>query len=191
MSSFLAFLGFEKDFEDNLSSDIGSSIKLISVKKGEVLQKNGDLKAKGFFVKSGLLRSYTIDNKGKEHIFMFGPEGWIVGDMEFHAGAPATLYIDALEDSEIEVIEPSVVEEFFEKIPLEQLPTEIKRMSNRLLVLQKRIIMLMSASVLERYDDFVQTYPHIVQRVPQRMVASYLGVTPEALSKVKSEHLKG
>ncbi len=61
------------------------------------------------------------------------------------------------------------------------------KMAKRLEVLHKRIVMLMSASALERYKHFVQTYPNIIQQVPQKMIASYLGITPEALSRVRKE----
>lgn len=133
-----------------------------------------------YVVEEGLLRSYSIDEKGKEHIFMFAPEGWIIADN--HAPqVPADLYIDALEDSTVIRLSKDINIASINTLPLVR----------RLAVLQKRIIMLMSASALERYDHFVATYPDIVQRVPQKMIASYLGITPEALSKVKGERARG
>lgn len=156
------------------------STTIVSVKKGEILQSSGDFNTKVYVVKSGLLRSYTIDHKGKEHIFMFAPEGWIVGD-SVRAQEPAELFIDALEDSELLVKEKDV----------KQLEPNTESLFKRIGVLQKRVIMLMSATALERYEHFVTTYPQILQRVPQRMIASYLGITPEALSKVKNaDHKK-
>ena len=154
-------------------------MKQISIKKGEILQKSGDLNSKIYQVQSGLLRSYLIDKKGKEHIFMFGPEGWTVAD-NVAPDIPCDLYIDALEDSVITVFPKDIQKES------KNAPAFIKRIA----VLQKRVIMLMSASALERYDHFIQTYPEIVQRVPQKMIASYLGITPEALSAIKSKQLK-
>ena len=150
-------------------------MKQIHLKKGQIIQAKGDLNSKIYQVESGLLRSYSIDHKGKEHIFMFAPEGWIVAD---HASPeePCELFIDAIEDSI--VIQQNKV------IPREpKVPKLIKRIG----VLQKRVIMLMSASALERYEHFLETYPDIVQRVSQKMIASYLGITPQALSKVKRE----
>ena len=144
-------------------------LKRIKVKKGEVLQQSGALDSKIYQVVSGLLRSYTIDEKGKEHIFMFGPEGWTVAD-SVSPNEPCDLYIDALENSEIVVL-PKILEN-----ESKNAPAFIKRIT----VLQKRVIMLMSASAMERYTHFIETYPDIVQRVPQKMIASYLGVTPEA-----------
>ena len=150
----------------------------INVKKKQVLQRTGNLHSKAYIVESGLLRSYTIDENGKEHIFMFGPEGWIVTDYA-SGNEPCDLFIDALEDSVVVQIEKNT-----------DIEIDHKKIINRIRVLQRRIIMLMSASAIDRYQHFVSTYPTIVQRVPQYMIASYLGITPEALSAAKSQHLK-
>ena len=152
-------------------------MKRIRVKKGEIIQRSGELNSKIYHVKSGLLRSYSIDKKGKEHIFMFAPEAWVIGD-NIPPDEPTALFIDALEDSIIVVAKKNIEQE-----------KNVKKLIKRIEVLQKRIIQLMSSSALERYEDFIQTYPDLSQRIPQRMIASYLGVTPEALSKVKSKRI--
>ena len=154
-------------------------MKTIEIKKGTIIQRKGDLNTKIYRVEKGMLRSFSIDNKGKEHIFMFAPEGWIVADGA-DVNLPAELYIDAIEDSTIHVFEKELTHRTLESKPL----------LNRISVLQKRIIMLMSSSAIERYEHFKETYPHILQRVPQKMIASYLGITPEALSKVKGDKLR-
>ena len=148
-------------------------MKRIEVTKGQTLQRVGELNSKVYRVESGLLRSYTIDEKGKEHIYMFAPEGWIIAD-SLSPDQPCELFIDALEDSVIIQTEKDAFA-----------ISETKKLVKRLEVLQKRIIRLLSASAIERYEHFVETYPAIVQRVPQKMIASYLGITPEALSNVK------
>ena len=148
-------------------------MKRIEVKKGQILQRKGDYNTKVYIVKSGLLRSYSIDEKGKEHIYMFAPEGWIMADNVL-LDQPGDLFIEAIEDSILYQNEKGI-----------ETDPEVQKLINRLAVLQKRVIMLMSASGIERYEHFVETYPDIVQRVPQRMIASYLGITPEALSTVK------
>ena len=152
-------------------------MKTIKVNRGQVLQRPGDLNSKFYEVKSGLLRSYTIDDKGKEHIFMFASEDWIMAD-NVGPNTPAEMFIDALEDSELNQREKT-----------EKVEPENEKLIRRIAVLQKRVIMLMSASGIERYEHFVKTYPNIVQRVPQKMIASYLGITPEALSTVKKQRL--
>lgn len=156
-----------------------NTVKETIIKKGHILQRKGDLNSKVYKVKSGLLRGYTIDEKGKEHIFMFAPEGWVIGD-NVPTNQPADLFIEALEDSTIIVF----------KKDLTIINPDINALAKRLEVLQKRVIMLMSATALERYDHFVETYPELLQRVSQRLIASYLGITPEALSKAKGDRLR-
>jgi CRP-like cAMP-binding protein len=153
-------------------------LKKIVAKKGQVLQRKGDLNSKVYQVEAGLLRSYSIDEKGKEHIFMFAPEGWIIAD-NLSTDEPCQLFIDALENSTI-----------IQRVKDIDNEHEAQKLLNRIGVLQKRVIMLMSASAIERYEHFVETYPDIVQRVPQKMIASYLGITPEALSTVKKMRLR-
>lgn len=145
------------------------------VKKGEILQREGELSTSVFYVKSGLLRSYTIDSKGKEHIFMFGSEGWLVADNVVQ-GEKGELFIDALEDSIVIPISKN-----------DPPKSDMQKLIKRIGVLQKRIIMLMSSTAKERYEFFLETYPELPNRVPQRMIASYLGITPESLSKIRGE----
>lgn len=153
-------------------------MKKIQVAKGQILQRKGDLNTKVYQVESGLLRSYLIDEKGKEHIYMFAPENWIIADSVSKQN-PCELFIDALEDSIIIQREKNI-----------EAITNQQKLINRLETLQNRIIMLMSASAIQRYEHFIETYPDIVQRVPQKMIASYLGITPEALSTVKRLRIK-
>lgn len=120
------------------------------------------------------MRSYSIDDKGKEHIYMFAPENWIIAD-NCDAKLPCELFIDALEDSVV------IISEKVEAIQ----NANVNSLVNRLSTLQHRIIKLMSSNAIERYEHFIETYPNILQRVPQRMIASYLGITPEALSRVR------
>lgn len=152
-------------------------MKRVTFKKGQIVQATGEMDSKIYVVLSGLLRSFYVDEKGKEHIFMFAPERWTIADST-PPDWPSELFIEALEDTTAVMIKK------------EKENRDYKKLIKRLNVLQKRIIMLMSASAIERYEHFIQTYPDIVQRVPQRMIASYLGITPEALSKVKGERKK-
>lgn len=107
---------------------------------------------------------------------MFAPENWIITD-NCEGDFPCDLYIDAIEDSTI-----TLTEKDFTK-----LTSDRKSLVKRINVLQKRVIMLMSSPAVESYQHFVETDPDIIQRVPQRMIASYLGITPEALSRLRKE----
>lgn len=185
MNSILDHMMADFPLGENDLKLLQSKIKTKQVAKGEILLMKGELSNDFYFVKSGLLRSYVIDDNGKEHIFMFAPEGWIIADNVSNAiQAPSELFIDALEASVIEVCN----KHFFEEAMAQHSQvgaTGTKKLINRMAVLQKRVIMLMSASAMQRYEHFLETYPNIVQRVTQKMIASYLGITPEALSKIR------
>lgn len=154
--------------------------------RGEILQRAGDEVIKMFFVKEGLLRSYTIDEKGKEHNFMFASEGWIISDIEsMEFKEPALLFIEAVEPSVVVQLNPlQVMESSFQNMDLKEL---IVPLFKRVAVMQRRIILLMSAPAKQRYLHFIESYPQLPNRLPQRMIASYLGITPEALSKIRGE----
>ncbi|UTW63796.1 Crp/Fnr family transcriptional regulator [bacterium SCSIO 12741] len=154
-------------------------MKTVQVKKGQILQHEGDINNRVYEVVSGLLRSYTIDEKGKEHIFMFAPEGWIIADA-VPMDEPCEFFIEALEDTSVVIRDKD----------LSQTTLNSHAIARRMLVLQRRIIMLMSFSGLQRYEHFIKTYPDLTQRVSQRMIASYLGITPEALSKAKGDQIR-
>lgn len=192
--NFIKHLNLEETLSEKELENLRSLVRVEKIAKGTVLQSKGDLKRKSYFVNSGLLRSYTIDEKGKEHIFMFAPENWIISDLEVtDDGECANLYIDSIEDCEIEVIDTKAINGLHGDLRLKHSATfavESERLFKRIAVLQKRVLMLLSATAIERYEEFVKTYPSIIQRVPQKMIASYLGVTPEALSKLKGQLLK-
>ena len=175
---FLCLVFCESDFKW-LIKKAQRGMKRISIKRGEIIQHKGDLNHKIYVVTSGLLRSYAIDKNGKENIFAFACEGWTIADS--HApDVPCQLYIDALEDSVVTVHNKDL------KLEEKNVGSLIKRLA----VLQNRVIMLLSTNAIERYEHFITTYPEITQRVPQKMIASFLGVNPETLSAAKSRWAK-
>ena len=173
-----------ENFNDILNLDSNAKIKVY--KKGEILQREGVRNSHSFFVKKGLLRSYTIDDKGKEHIFMFAPEGWVIADIESQEyEQPSALFIDCLENSEVYVIDKNT---FLQSdLSKDQLKKNVNLLSRRIATLQRRVLMLMSASAQTRYESFLVKYPELPNRIPQRMIASYLGITPQALSSIRGE----
>ena len=164
-------------------------INHLQIKKNQILQTPGSIATKAYYVKSGLLRSYLIDNNGKIHIFMFAPEGWIISDIESHTlSEPSKLFIDTLEDSiVIEIRQLSLASFTSENKENIQI---IQKLFRRISVLQKRVILLMSAPAKQRYKHFLETYPQLANRIPQKMIASYLGITPEALSSIRRKILE-
>ena len=168
--------------QDILSID--KNAKTLHFKKGEILQHTGENKTIAYFIKKGLLRSYTIDEKGKEHIYMFASEGWLMSDIESQEfEQPTQLFIDCLEDTEVIAFDRRCFK--IANLSQDQLKENNNLLARRVAVLQRRVIMLMSASAEERYHRFLETYPELPNRVPQRMIASYLGITPQALSTIR------
>ncbi len=153
----------------------------LKIPKGQIIQYKGDTNSKIYLVKKGLLRSYSVDGKGREHIFMFAREGQLIGDATL-PDEPCQLFIDTLEDSELIVREKNIVKD--------AKPNTFKMLVQCIVHLQERVIMLMSVSAIERYTHFEKMHPELIQRLPQRTIAAYLGITPEALSKIKGNRAK-
>ena len=158
--------------------------------KGEFLLREGDVLKYGAFVCKGFLRSYIIDNKGKEHIIQFAPENWWISDKGAGAeGTKASCFIDAIEDSDILLVDQAGHFKMLEQVPAYSRSFQAG-MQKRSAAKDKRIVHSLVADAEERYNDFMQTYPSIAQRVPQHMLASYLGIAPETLSRVRRKSMR-
>ena len=121
--------------------------------KGDILQREGGNCSKAFFVNKGLLRSYTIDDKGKEHVFMFAPEKWVIADIESQElNQQAKLFIDCVEASEVIILDRRLL--IKSELNIDQLKNNVNLLSRRVAVLQRRVIMLMSASAKDWYELF-------------------------------------
>ena len=154
------------------------------VKRKQLILEEGDVNNKVTFVTSGCLRSYAVDKNGTEHVLQFAPAGWWITDMRsFTTGQPARLNIDAIEDSEYIYISKADFEELNIRIPkFEHYNRVIGQ--NALATYQHRQIDNVTLSAMERYANFCQLYPSLIKTLPQKLVASYIGVTPEFLSKM-------
>lgn len=155
------------------------------LRKKQYLLQEGDVCKFVAFVEKGVLRSYTIAEKGTEHILQFALEGWLISDLySFLTAEPANYTIDAIEDCELVLISKNAHEELLKTLP--KYETWIRlQITGAYIALQRRLTSIISLSLEERYESFTSIYPHIVQRVPQHMIASYMGLTPETLSRVR------
>ena len=156
------------------------------VKKGEFLLREGEMTRYSIFVASGCLRTYTIDDNGKEHILQFSPENWWTGDISFTSNVPSKCFIEALEDSDVLLTEISSIQKLNKYIPQSSAQYE-SALQKSMEAKNQRIISSLSATAEERYNDFLKKYPSLVQRVPQHMIASYLGISPETLSRIRKQ----
>ncbi|MDT0688037.1 Crp/Fnr family transcriptional regulator [Autumnicola psychrophila] len=161
------------------------------LRKKRFLLQDGDVCLYTTFVERGLLRSFTIDDKGNEHILQFGLQGWWVGDLySFLTEEPSEYNIEALEDSELLLITKSSWDLLLDEVPAFEryFRTLIQ---NNLIATQRRLMGTMSTTAEERYHKLLRDFPDISQRVPQHMIASYIGVTRETLSRLRSQMVSG
>lgn len=164
--------------------------QLKKLRKRQYLLQEGDVWKYNAFVTKGCVRTYTIDDKGAEHIINFAVENWWTGDRESLAsGEPSIFNIDALEDSELILINKVNFDTLCAEIPaFNDMVNGILQKS--FIVAQNRIHTFISSSAEDKYLNFLQKFPHLPLRVPQGMIASYLGITPETLSRIRKQTAK-
>ena len=157
------------------------------LRKRQYLLQEGDICKYQAFVERGILRSYTVDEKGAEHILQFASEGWWLADLSSYlTGEPSVFNMDALEDAELLLINQQSWNLSMQKFP--QLEHYFRILiQNHLVATQKRLMQSLAQTAEEKYIKFSQTYPTCVQRVPQHMIAAYLGVTRETLSRLRKQ----
>ena len=157
------------------------------LKRKEFLLKQGDTCRTESFIVKGCLRTYTIDGNGFEHILMFGIEDWWVGELySFLTQSPATYFIDALEDTEILQITKSDLDKLYDRVPkFERFFRLI--LQNAFIAQQQRINQNLSFTAEQRYLDFIAKHPNLEQRLSQKQVSAYLGITPVFLSMIRKK----
>ena len=157
------------------------------IRKYQYLLNEGDVCKRIVFVNSGCLREYTIDNKGAEHIIQFAVADWWVSDLHsFITGLPATHNIDALQDSEVLLLDKSSRDKLLDACPKMERFFRMLLESNYVATHQ-RVEDSLSETAEERYLKFIKTYPRLFGQIPQNQVASYLGITPQSLSRIRKE----
>ena len=160
------------------------------VRKGAYLVQEGEVSKYLAFVTSGCLRSYTIDKKGEEHIVQFAFDGWWITDLySFLTGNPGTYFIDAMEESDVLLLESAAYEKLCTTVPRFERYFRLL-LQNNYIATHRRVLASISMSAEERYLQMIQEYPTIGQQVAQRHIASYLGITPEALSRIRNRIAK-
>lgn len=162
-------------------------LRPLTLRKREHLLRAGEVCSYYAFVTQGCLRSYSLTTEGHEHTLQFAPEDWWISDLySLLTRQPSTMGIDALEDSQLLLLDQADLETIYAKSPIFERYFRLL-MQSRYVVLQERVNASLSQSAAEKYQNFLRKYPTIVQRVPQHVIASYLGVTPESLSRVRRQ----
>ena len=155
-----------------------------------ILLSAGEVATCTYFVNSGILRSFNINDNIIEHVLHFACEGWWIGDMySYISEKPGNLFIEVLEDAEVVIITKENHQKLYQEIPkLERFFRILAE--NSLVAHQERLMDNLSLTAEERFEKFCSKYPTLIQKVPQKQIASFIGVTPEFFSKMKARLLK-
>jgi CRP-like cAMP-binding protein len=176
-----------------LSQEQSGWIRSLSVvkklRKGQYLLQTGNICRQHAFVSKGCLRSYSVDENNMEHIVKFAAENWWIADRSsLMSGEPAKLNIDALEDSEVVLLSKEDFDLICQEIPA--FNDMVRGLFQRAYdASQTRVLTNISLSASEKYENFVNRYPDLASRIPQSMIASYLGISRETISRVRSQKI--
>jgi len=167
-----------------------SLLKYKKVKRRQYILQADDVCRYETYIINGCMRSYFVDGSGIEHVIMFAIENsWIGDGLSFSNGTPSAVNIDAIEECEIFQIEKASLEALYEKVPAFERFFRVK-FQNAFIAEQQRVICNFTKSAQDRYLTFLERFPRLEQRIPQHQIASFLGITPQFLSQVRTMALK-
>ncbi|MEO6667922.1 MAG: Crp/Fnr family transcriptional regulator [Ferruginibacter sp.] len=162
-----------------------SLLKRRKLKRKQFLLQAGDVCRYESFVNKGCLRTYSVNEKGQEHVLQFSIEDWWVGDLHSFLTADESVYnIEALEDCELLQLDKDSLDKLYKEVPKFERFFRIL-VQAAFISLQKRISTSLGERAEDRYTNFIGKYPQLEQRLPQHQLASYLGITPESLSRIR------
>jgi CRP-like cAMP-binding protein len=173
------------DITDAEFENVLANFKTKKIKKKKDLLRNGDVCKELAFVTKGALRTFSIDDKGAEHVTQIALENHWIGDLfSFVTATASDFTIEAIEDSEVLVISADALDKMYLTIPL--MERFFRKLFERgLIAATQRINSTVSESAEIRYKKLMQNSPEVLQRIPLIYIASYLGITPESLSRIR------
>ena len=152
--------------------------------------KENEICRHSVFVTAGCLRGFTVDHNGFEHVLQFAPADWWIADMySLVTEKPGQLNIEALEDSQVLLLSKTDQERLYREVPKFERFFRIIA-ENSLVSIRQRLVDNLSLSAQQRYEQFCQQYPTLINRLPQKQIAAYIGVTPEFLSTIRARSRK-
>ena len=164
-----------------------SILEEIHIPKGTTLLSANEMVSEQYYVLQGCLRTYFIDESGKEHTLQFAIQDWWISDYTaFFTEETAIMHIESIQDTKVLKLSRKNMEAMFKRIPsLESFFR--KKLERAFASFQKRILSNLALPAKERYLNFIKTYPNIEQSVKNYHIASYLGITTESLSRIRRE----
>jgi CRP-like cAMP-binding protein len=180
---FQAYLPFKVEEKELIIS----KVTLRNIKRRQTILQEGVVCKYYFFVMEGCFKMYAVDEKGNKHNLQFAAEkDWITDIGSFHAQKPSKLFIEAIEPSVILQIEQQDLYFLYTNIPKLNIIFKVI-IENKFIELQNRVLQNISSTGQQRYRNFLEQYPNLASRLPNTQIASYLGITPEFLSKIRKD----
>ena len=159
------------------------------IRKRQYVLQEGDVCNRSTFIEKGALYSYTIDDKGTQHVIQFAFEGWWIGDLySFLTSEPSKMNIEALEDSDVLTIDRQDHFKLLSEVPKYESYYRIL-FQDAYVALQRRVSSTIGLTAEEKYQRLINQYHAFINRVPLHLIASYLGVSPETLSRIRKQML--
>ncbi|MBO6606870.1 Crp/Fnr family transcriptional regulator [Psychroserpens sp.] len=174
-------------FSDNEIKIIESVFHKVIYKKGSIILKPDDIVENHYYILEGCLRSYYIDNQGKEHTVQFGVKDWWISDYTaFFSDTKSIMTIEVIQDAILYRLSKSDKEYLYSQIPRIESFFR-KKLERAFAAFQKRILSNLSQTATQRYINFIKTYPNIEKNIKNYHIASYLGITTESLSRIRKD----
>lgn len=190
MNELLDYFKKNVSVSNEMEKELKDIIKEKTLEKGEIILAENSLKKEHFFVVSGCLRSYYTTDLGKEHTIQFAIKNWWISDyFTLYTDNKSIVSVESLTNTKVLVIDRTKAEKLYRAYP----PFETfqrKNFEKRIATLQKRILSLLSYSAAEKYSQFVNDYAEFEKIIPNYQIASYLGIAPESLSRIRKKEIK-
>ncbi|WP_397446789.1 Crp/Fnr family transcriptional regulator [Polaribacter sp. R77954] len=178
----------------SISAEIENKLKEIIVErnlvKGELILSDDSLKKEHIFVASGCLRSFYKTENAKEHTLQFAVKNWWISDyMTLYTNEKSIVSIESLTHSKVLIIHNDKLNELYKEFPDFEV-FQRKNFEKRIAALQRRILNLLAFTAAEKYNQFVNNYAVFEKVIPNYQIASFLGITPQSLSRIRKERVK-
>ena len=190
MNELLDYFKNSISISDEIENKLKEIITVKKIKKGELILSDNSLKKEHIFVANGCLRSFFTTDNGKEHTIQFAIKNWWISDyITLYTNNKSLVSIESLTNSKILIIENDELENFYKEFPRFE-TLQRKNFEKRIATLQKRILNLLTLSASEKYNQFIIDYVAFEKIIPNYQIASFLGITPESLSRIRKERIQ-
>ncbi|CAI8228057.1 MAG: Uncharacterised protein [Formosa sp. Hel1_33_131] len=190
MNELLDYFKQTISISSEIENKLSEVIKEKTFVKGEIILSDNSIKKEHIFVASGCLRSFYKTENGKEYTIQFAINNWWISDyMTLYSDAKSSISIESLTPSKVFILDKNNVDKLYKEHPAFE-AFQRKNFEKRIAILQKRILSLLTLSASEKYDQFLKDYSDFEKIIPNYQIASYLGITPQSLSRIRKERIR-